>query len=343
MTLSYAASGVNIDAKESALADLDKMMKSADKRVLNTSGAFASLYDGKFPKMKHPVLVMKTEEPGSKQLIAFQHDRIESVCEDMINHLINDIVVMGATPLAVQDAVICGKLEKPKLKRILKGVADACRAQGCTLTGGETSEQPGVIPAGTYILSSNIVGIVEKSQIIDGKTIKNGDVILAVASNGLHTNGYSLVRRLMKKKPAIMKTKVGGSSFIDAILKPHLCYYHGVKGLFGNKAVHGMAHITGSGIEGNLERVLPKKIDALISLAALRILPIFKAIRETGKIADAEMLRTYNMGVGLVIVADEKKAGAIQQHLTAQKYQCYPIGQILKGTGKVRFTGKLKW
>ncbi|NOS67229.1 MAG: phosphoribosylformylglycinamidine cyclo-ligase [Candidatus Peribacteraceae bacterium] len=342
-SLSYAASGVNIAAKERALASLDKTMKTKDKRVLNTSEAFATLYDAKFPGYKHPVLVMKTEEPGSKQLLAFKHDRIESICADMINHLINDIIVMGATPLAVQDAVICGKLEKKVIQRVIAGVAAACRAQNCTLTGGETSEQPGVIPPGTYILAANIVGVVEKSKIIDGKKIKNGDIILAVASNGLHTNGYSLIRKLIKQKPKILNTKIIGTSFLNAILKPHTCYYKAVKDLFDERALHGMAHITGAGIEGNLSRVLPKTLDAHIDLSALRVLPIFKIIRDAGNIPDAEMLKTYNMGAGLMIVAAKSAAKKFQRHLTARGHACYPVGEIVRGKGRVRFAGKVRW
>lgn len=341
--LSYASSGVDIAAKEEALGDLERTLKTKDKRVLNTAGAFASLYDGKFPGYRHPVLVMKTEEPGSKQLIAFQQDRVESICEDMINHLINDIIVMGATPLAVQDAVICGKLDKDIIKRIVAGVAAACTAQDCVLTGGETSEQPGVLQPGTYILTSSIVGVVEKSKIVDGTKIKAGDVVLAIASNGLHTNGYSLVRKLMEQKPEIVNTKVDQISFLDAILLPHLCYYRALKDLFGERSLHGMAHITGSGIEGNLERILPKAVDAAIDLNLVRILPIFRTIRDAGDIADSEMLRTYNMGVGLTLVVAKKDAESVRAHVQKTGHDCYPIGTIVKGSGKVTFDGTVQW
>lgn len=340
---SYAASGVDITAKERVLARLDRTMKTGDRRVLNSSEAFATLYDAAFPGYKHPVLVLKTEEPGSKQLLAFRHDRIESICEDMIHHLINDIIVMGATPLAVQDAIICGKLEKKVIERVIAGIAKACRAQGCTLTGGETSEQPGVLPVGTYILAANIVGVVEKSRIIDGRKIRPGDVLLAVASNGLHTNGYSLVRRLMKERPAILKKKIGRDSFLDAILKPHLCYFRAVKDLFADRGLHGMAHITGAGIEGNLSRILPKSVDAHIDLSSLCILPIFRVIRDAGSVTDAEMLRTYNMGTGLIVVAAKSAAGGIQKHIRARGHACYPVGTIIQGKGRVRFAGKVQW
>ncbi len=342
-SLSYAASGVDIDAKEDVLSHMERTLKSNDKRVLNSLSAFASLFDGRFPGFRHPVLVLKTEEPGSKQLIAFQHDRVESVCEDMINHLINDIAVMGAIPLAVQDTVICGKLEKPVIKRIVGAVAAACRAQGCTLTGGETSEQPGVIPPGTYILSANVVGVVEKAKIIDGSKIKKGDVVLAIASNGLHTNGYSLVRRLMKERPEILKVTIDGGTFVDAILRPHVCYFQAIKKLIGEKGLHGMAHITGSGIEGNLERVLPKTIDAHVNLSAVRVLPVFKAIRAAGNVDDADMQRTYNLGVGLIAVASPARAAAITKQFRAAGHDCYPIGEITAGKGAVKFAGTVRW
>ncbi|MSR86705.1 phosphoribosylformylglycinamidine cyclo-ligase [Candidatus Peribacteria bacterium] len=342
-SFTYASSGVDIAAKDEVLLDVERTLKTDDKRVLNSVGAFATLYDGKFPEYEHPVLVMKTEEPGSKQLLAFQHDRVESICADMVNHLINDIIVMGAKPLAMQDAVICGKLDKNIVKRIVAGVAAACTAQECVLTGGETSEQPGVIPEGTYILTASIVGVVEKAKVIDGSKVKDGDVVLAIASNGLHTNGYSLVRRLMKEKPEILNTKVDQMSFLDAILLPHLCFYKTVKGILGDSGLHGMAHITGSGIEGNLERILPKSVNATIDLSSLRVLPIFTAIRDAGEIADAEMLRTYNMGVGLTLIVDAKSAEKIQSHIKKQSHDCYPIGNIVKGNGKVTFEGTVTW
>lgn len=341
--VSYADAGVDITAKEEMLTDVEKTIDTGDKRVLSNMDSFATLFDGRFKGYEHPVLVLKTEEPGSKQLIAFQNDKIESVCEDMINHLINDIAVMGATPLSVQDAVICGKMDKNIVKRIVRGCAEACKAQECVLTGGETSEQPGVIPDGTYILSSSVVGVVDKKNIIDGSSINIGDVVLAVASNGLHTNGYSLVRKLMKEDSGLEKTRVGEDTFLEAILKPHVCYFQSLKDLFTNPALHGMAHITGSGIQGNLERVLPKAVNARIDNEKIRILPIFSAIREASSLDDREMLRTYNCGVGLVIVASAADASSIADHLIAKGHDCYPIGEIVKGEGKVMHEGNLDW
>lgn len=343
--LSYAEAGVDIDAADATKEEIADSLKTTDARVLNSVGswAFASLFDGRFPGYDHPVLVLKTEEPGSKQLLAFANDRVESICQDMINHLINDIAVMGASPLSVQDAVICGKLEKKIVTRIVKAVAAACKAHDCVLTGGETSEQPGVLKPGTYILTSSVIGIVEKAKVIDGSKIKAGDVVLGVASNGLHTNGYSLVRALMKKDPKLAKKKVGNRTFLDAILLPHTAYFPALKGLFDHPGLTGMAHITGSGIQGNLERILPANVDARISLPLINVLPVFGVIHDAGNVSDAEMLRTYNMGVGLTIVCKPEAADEIARHMKAKGHSCYPIGKIESGKRRVAFAETIRW
>jgi phosphoribosylformylglycinamidine cyclo-ligase len=341
--LSYKRAGVDIRAANAAKHEMKRTLAGADKRVLNAPGAFASLVDGRFPGMRHPVLVLKTEEPGSKQKLAFEHGRIRSICEDMVNHLVNDIAVMGATPLSIQDCIVCGKLEKNIVTEIVRSIAAAARAQGAVLTGGETSEQPGVVERGTYILTSSVVGVAEKTEIIDGSKIRIGDVVLAVASNGLHTNGYSLVRTLLKKKPRLAKRRIDGKSFLDAILVPHKCYYQALRGIFRHPGLHGMAHITGGGITGNLNRILPRGLDASIDPTTIKILPVFRFIKEEGRVSDAEMLRTFNMGVGITIVCGKSAAPAIQRHLAAHGCKSYPIGEIVHGNQHVRYKGMLRW
>jgi len=340
---SYEKSGVSIDTADAAKKEMAKSLQSADSRVLNKIGAFATLFDGRFPGYEHPVLVLKTEEPGSKQKLAFHYKRVASICYDMINHLINDIIVMGATPLSVQDAVICGKLDKDTVNQIVASLASACREQGCTLTGGETSEQPGVLEPGTYILTSSIVGVVEKSKIVDGSAIKEGDSVLAVASNGLHTNGYSLVRALMNARPEIHEVKIGDESFLDAVMKPHKCYYQSFKGLFDHPGLHGMAHITGGGIEGNLNRILPDDLNAEIRLGDIHVLPIFKIVRDFGGVDDRDMLRTFNMGVGMTLVVDPGSLDSIRQHLNTMGCDNNVIGTIVKGEKKVIYQGSVNW
>ena len=340
--LSYSKAGVDIAYTDTIKKEMEKSLETSDRRVLNGLGPFASLYDINFPEIKDPVLVLKTEEPGSKQKLAMEYGYTESICHDMINHLVNDIIVMGAKPLAVLDCIVCGNAEKDTIKTLVKGVSDACRDNDCSLVGGETSIQPLVVDNGVYVLSSSIAGIVERTKIIDGSAIKEGDAVLAVASNGLHTNGYSLVRLIMDKKPQIKMDKIGGMTFIEQIMKPHTPYYKTVKDLFSGTSIHGMAHITGGGIEGNLCRVIPDGSSAKIDLSKIRIPELFRFIRDNGNISDDEMLRTFNCGVGLIIVTSQKDKASVMKHIN-RTYDCYEIGKIETGDSKISFEGHLNW
>lgn len=340
--LSYSKAGVDIAYTDAMKKEMAKHLETKDKRVLNRMGAFASLYDIHFPNLKEPVLVLKAEEPGSKQKLAMEYGYSESICHDMINHLVNDIVVMGAKPLAVLDTIVCGNAEKDTINSLVKGISDACRENECVLVGGETSIQPLVVDGGVYVLTSSIAGIVEKSKVIDGSGIEEGDVILAIASNGLHTNGYSLVRLLMDKMPEIKLDRIESLTFIEQIMKPHTPYYKAVKDLLTKDVIHGMAHITGGGIEGNLSRVIPEGLSCRIDLSALRVLSIFKYIRNNGNISDEEMLRTFNCGVGFIMVVSQKDKAAVIKHI--QKcHGCYEIGNIEKGNAKIIFENRLNW
>lgn len=341
--LSYKDAGVNRDTENAAKAGMASALETSDQRVLNRIGAFATLFDGSFPEYKHPVLVLKTEEPGTKQLLAIQHDSVETVCEDLINHLVNDCIVMGARPLSIQDCIVCGKVEEPVVVRMVKAFAQAAKANECTLTGGETSWQPGTIPEGTYVLTASIVGVVEKDRIIEGSKIREGDVVLALASSGVHTNGISLVRKIIEQHPEIMDEKVGGEPFIEAILTPHRPYYLAVKDLFDNDNLVGLAHITGGGIQENLNRILPDALDARIDLSKIRILPIFKTLKKSGELDDADMLRTFNMGVGLTAVVRPDFAEEAIAHFRAQQVVAYPVGLIQKGSKQVLFESALDW
>lgn len=345
--LSYAAAGVDIAAADAAKGAMAASLETADRRVLNRIGAFATLFDATFPGYEHPVLVLKTEESGSKQKLALQHGRIESLCEDLVNHLVNDIVVMGATPLSVQDAIICGRLDEELVGRLVAGLAAACRAQGCTLTGGETSEQPGVLDAGTYILVANAVGVVERAKIVDGSRLAAGDRVLAVASNGLHTNGYSLVRALLARRPDLAGRDVDGEPFLDVILRPHRSYYGPLRDLLALPSLRGMAHITGGGIAGNLRRIVPDGLRAAIALDAIAPPAIFRVIRDEGGVDDADMLRTFNLGVGLAIVVAPGAVEGVRRHLAGRGCDCWPIGEIERAAGeggeKVVFRGALGW
>lgn len=343
MSLSYRKSGVDIDTANDTKKEMAGILESNNARVLNKVGAFASLFDGAFPEYKHPVLVFKTEEPGSKQKLAFEHGSIETICYDLVNHLVNDAIVMGARPLSIQDCIVCGKIEKDVVLKIVSAMSAASKENGAVLTGGETSEQPGVVEAGIYILTASITGVVERDRVIDGSKIQKGDVVLALASSGVHTNGISLVRKIMEAAPEIMKESVGGKPFIDTILTPHRAYYNCVKDLFENDGLTGLAHITGGGIKENLNRILPEGLSASVDLSKIRILPIFKTLKSFGKLEDADMLRTFNMGVGLTAVVRKEFAAETMAHIKGQGIEAYEIGSIVEGNKEVVFEGALQW
>ncbi len=335
--------GVNIDLANETKKEMAKVLNTDNQHVLNRVGDFASLYDFNLDEFKNPVLVMKTEEPGSKQLIAMKYDRIENVCYDMINHLINDCIVMGATPLMVQDAIICGKMNKKIVTRIVRAIAESCRVNGCVLTGGETSEQPGVLGDDTYILTSSIVGVVERDHIIDGSAIRKNDVIISLESSGIHTNGYTLVRSIMKNNPEILSEKIDGKDFIDTILTPHRCYYNSLKDLFGKGCIHGLAHITGGGIRENLNRILPDRLDAEIDLLKYQVPEIFKLLKKYGNVNEDEMIRTFNLGVGMALVTSEEHKETVKNHLKEIGINCYEIGTICDGNKQVVCYGEIDW
>lgn len=341
-TFSYSKAGVDISYTDTIKKEMAVYLKTDNGRVLNGVGPFASLYDIAFPNIEEPILVLKSEEPGSKQKLAMEYGYSESICHDMINHLVNDIAVMGAKPLAVLDTIVCGKAEKETIKSFVKGISEACRENECNLVGGETSIQPDVVSSGLYILTSSIAGIVSRSNIIDGSNIQENDIVLAIASNGLHTNGYTLVRLLMEKMPQIKLDKISGETFIEQIMKPHTPYYKSIKSLFSDSSVHGMAHITGGGIEGNLGRIIPNGLCAEIYLDQIKPLPIFSYIKAVGNIDETEMLSTFNCGVGMIVVVERQHAKQVEE-LIKNHYDCYEIGEIKTGSKKVNFKNHITW
>jgi len=344
--LTYEKAGVDIAHTDSIKRGIAAYVEPSNPRVLNGLGPFASLYDFRFDDIENPVLVLKSEEPGSKQKLAVQHGYTESVCHDMINHLINDIAVMGARPLAVLDTIVCGEADGDTITTLVRGISEACRENECDLVGGETSIQPGVLDKEVFILTASVAGVADREKIIDGSGIAPGDKILAIASNGLHTNGYTLVRALMDDLPQILLERPGGETFIEAIMKPHTPYYKALKGLFGNRAVHGMAHITGGGIEGNLSRIIPDGVSARIDLSRIEVPPVFSCIRLHGRVSDGEMLKTFNCGAGLIIVADAGSE-AVVTDAVSEYYRCYTIGEIIRaitpGQPPVVFENRLRW
>mgnify|MGYP001588812881 FL=1 len=250
---------------------------------------------------------------------------------------------MGAKPLSVQDCIVCGKMEKDVVLKLVESFSKACKENGCVLTGGETSEQPSVISPGTYVLTASIVGIVEKAKIIDGSKTQEGDIVLALASNGVHTNGFSLIKKIMVERSEVLKEKPDGKTFMQNILTPHFCYYNCLKDLFGNKSLVGLAHITGGGIKENLNRILPDNLNASIDLSKIKILDIFKTLKKFGNLEDLDMLRTFNMGVGITAVVKRDFIDDAKKHFAQFNVDAYEIGKITKGNKQVILEGELSW
>jgi phosphoribosylformylglycinamidine cyclo-ligase len=339
--LSYSDAGVDIDSTDAAKRRMADAVDSDDPRVLNKLGAFSSLVEGLFPQFTDPVLVLKTDEPGSKQKLAFELDRVESLCEDLVNHLLNDVAVMAAHPLYVLDCIVCGRLDGDVVNRLVAGMAAACRAQEAVLVGGETSVQPGVVRPGLYVLSATAVGVAERASVCDGSQIRPGDAVLAVASNGLHTNGYTLVRTLLERRPELAAQAVDGETFLDVVMRPHTCYYLAMRDLFGRPGLHGLSHITGGGLHDNVIRILPPTVDVRIDLAALRVPDIFRVIRDEGAVATRDMLRTFNLGCGLIVVCAPDEAAAVAAQFAQRDHDCWQVGHVTEGAGEVLLDGDL--
>jgi len=341
--LSYEKAGVSIDAATAAKVQMAEILATQDPRVLTPFWSFASALEPEFPGFEHPVLVLKTDEPGSKQLLALQHGGIGGIGHDLVNHLVNDLLSVGALPVAAVDTILCGHLEKGTIVEIVASIAQACREHDCLLLGGETSEQPGVLPDGSYMLCATMLGVAERDRVLDGSRIEPGDHILSLPSNGVHTNGYSLIRKLLELDPALRGRRIGDETFLDAVLRPHRSYYQCLKDALPVPGLHGVAHITGGGVRDNLARILPPKTAARIDLGSILVPPVFSLIREAGPIPDPEMIRTFNMGVGMAVVAAESEAAALAAHLASHGCEAYRIGEIVTGEQSVRLDGKLRW
>lgn len=340
--MSYKQAGVDIDAANKMKGEFVDSLRREDVS-LNRANSFAAIIDAGLTKYSDPVLVFKSEEPGSKQLIAFENNRIETICADLVNHLINDSIMCGATPVSIQDVIVCGGLDPAIVKRCVAAMAQAASAQGCFLSGGETSEQPGVLDKDRYILSASVIGVIERGDIVDGSTIERGDVVLALRSTGIHTNGYSMVRHLISAYPELSDQLAGGRKFLDVILDTHACYYQCLRPLFLRKMIKGAAHITGGGIRENLNRVLNDNVDAFIRLESYRPQAVFGLIHELGQLSDDEMLRTFNLGVGVAIVVSKDDANAALTMLSEFGQEAFIIGEIRPGSARVHCEGKIQW
>lgn len=337
--ISYSDAGVSIDAANVATAKIKQLARATfNERTLSEIGSFGGMFDGAFPGMKQPVLVASADGVGTKLKIAFLTDTHTTIGRDLVNHCVNDILVQGARPLFFLDYIATGVLSPEVVAGIVEGIAVGCRENNCVLLGGETAEMPGFYSAGEYDVAGFIVGVVDREKVIDGCQIKPGDTVLALPSVGLHTNGYSLARKLFFETADYQvdtHLEELGQTIGQALLAPHLSYLPALNGLLDRNLIKGLAHITGGGLLENIPRILPEGTAVQIKRETWPVLPVFGLMQEIGRIPDAEMYRTFNMGVGMVMVASLEDAATITSHLSEHGEAVYEIGRINEGNKEV--------
>ena len=333
----YAAAGVDIDEKMSALKAVRKMVKSTSvPGLLNQIGAFGGMFAS---PGRNKVLIASTDGVGTKLKVAVMAGRHDTVGQDIVNHCVNDILVHGAEPLFFLDYFGSAQFQPDAFKQVVSGLCQACRENRCVLIGGETAEMPGLYPPDEYDLVGTIVGAVDRKKIINGRTIRPGDVLIGLPSTGLHTNGFSLARKIIfnKAKLGIHDKLPGtGKSVADVLLAVHRSYLKPVKQLMQRTIIRGMAHITGGGFPDNVARVLPKSVNAIFDRSAWIVPPVFRFLQERGKVERNEMYRVFNMGIGMVIIVRKTDCKAAMALLNKAKADPVAIGWVEKGTGRVR-------
>jgi phosphoribosylformylglycinamidine cyclo-ligase len=340
-SITYADAGVNIDQANRAKQRIKYLAhKTFTKGVLSEIGGFGGLFSID-KKYLDPVLVSSVDGVGTKLKVAFEMNVHHTLGADLVNHCVNDIAVQGAAPMFFMDYLATGVLEPEVAEKIVTGLADACKHNGCALIGGETAEMPGSYPKGEYDLAGFIVGVVEREKIINGKNVQVGDCVLGLPSNGLHTNGYALARKLLFEVAGYspetfvseIKNKVG-----NELMRTHRSYWPIIRKLIAGDCVAALAHITGGGITENLPRVLPKGTAAVIELRTWPVQPIFEHLQRLGNVSQEEMLRTFNMGLGMLVVIPAKKFKKAQTLLERAGEKYYSVGRIVKGDRKVMYS-----
>jgi phosphoribosylformylglycinamidine cyclo-ligase len=327
----YKKAGVSIDAGEEVVQRIKKSVRSTfTKNVLTDIGMFGAFYEAKFPTVKNPVLVSSVDGVGTKLKIAFLMKRYDTVGQDLVNHCVNDIAVCGAAPLYFMDYFATGKLSPSVAADVIGGFAQACKENGCSIIGGETAEMPGFYAAGEFDIAGTIVGVVDKKKIVSGKKIKRGNMLLGLPSAGLHTNGYSLARHVLVPKISLKKkfAELNGT-LGDALLAVHRSYLKPIQSLTTKNLVNGMSHITGGGIIGNTMRIIPKGLKLKIDWLAWQRPFLYDLIQSVGQVPEYDMIRTFNLGIGLVFVVDKKNVDAVLRTLKAQKEGPVVIGEVV--------------
>jgi len=337
-SITYKDAGVDIDASNAAKKRIRELArKTFTPGVLSDIGSFGGMYACDFGGINNPVLVSSTDGVGTKLKIAVMMNRHNTVGADLVNHCINDILVQGAKPLFFMDYVATGRLDPDVIVSVVEGVARACKEAGCALIGGETAEMPGFYGDGEYDVAGFIVGIVDRSKILDGKSIRHGDLLIALPSVGLHTNGYSLARKVFFEAARLTPgSRVDGleGTIGDELLKPHVNYEPLVREALAKGLIEGLAHITGGGITENLNRILPENCQAEVQLGSWPVIPLCKTLAKLGNIQQEEMLRATNMGVGMIITVHPSNLDALGATLKTPYYQ---IGRIIPGEPRVSY------
>lgn len=338
-SISYSDAGVSIDNANLALDKIKKLAKSTfNQQTLTEIGSFGGMFSAMFPEMSEPILVASADGVGTKLKIAFETGIHNTVGKDLVNHCVNDILVQGARPLFFLDYFATGKLNPETTVAVVSGFAAACKENKCVLLGGETAEMPSMYADGEYDLAGFIVGVVDKRRVIDGKNIQAGDVVLGLPSNGLQTNGYSLARKLLFEVAGFTvdstPAELNGETVGNALLATHPSFLNQLNALLDSGKIKGLAHITGGGLLENIPRVLPENVSVEISRGTWTELPIFGLMRKIGNVEEKEMFRTFNMGIGMIIICAESDKEFFKESLG----ESFEIGRVIEGNREVVFS-----
>jgi len=337
--LSYREAGVDIDASNRAKERIRGLLRrTATEGTLSELGSFGGLF--RVPGgMRSPVLVASTDGVGTKLKVAFLTGRHDTVGEDLVNHCVNDILVQGARPLFFLDYLGLGRMEPEVVAELVEGIARGCRANGCALLGGETAEMPDFYAPGEYDLAGTVVGIVEEEDVLDGGRVREGDVLLALSSSGLHTNGYSLARRIVFDRLGLAVDDPfpgeEGASVGEVLLRVHRSYLRALQPLLAAGQVKALAHVTGGGIVENLPRVLPAGLGARVLRESWTVPNLFRVLQEGGAVEEREMYRAFNMGVGMLVIAAAEQAGEVGESLRGAGEEVWEVGEVVRGSGVV--------
>jgi phosphoribosylformylglycinamidine cyclo-ligase len=335
----YARAGVDIDRKMEAIGSAKTLFASTfTPAVVGGIGGFGSLYRFSGKGMKDPLLCASADGVGTKLKVAFATGRHDTVGQDIVNHCVNDILVQGARPLFLLDYVASGRLQPAVLASLFSGLAKACRENGCALVGGETAEMPGMYPDGEYDLAATIVGVVDGPDLLPRKGVRPGDLLLGLASSGLHTNGYTLARKVLVRGPRDLSRRVPelGTTLADALLAVHRSYAPLLLPLLPSRRIKAMAHLTGGGFLDNIPRVLPPGTGAVVRPGTWEVPPLFRLICDRGRVSREEAHRVFNMGVGMVLVVAPGDADAVRASLRRRGEEAPVIGEVVRGKGAVR-------